>query len=105
MDRKNKLTHSQAMAEWELMTKNPKTHYHDKKGPNNSYRFRVSVKDIVTFRSAVKHGRQLESSFGQVKAQRHKWYRRVLFRRRRVERPCPCDGCEWQRHDVRQWGF
>ena len=64
---KNRLSHVQAQAEWQQMVANPKKHYSDKKGPNGSYRFRISLRDLVTFRSAVKHARGLEMGQGPLK--------------------------------------
>ena len=49
------------------MEASPKAHYHDKKGEGGAFRFRVSLRDKVTFRSAFASKRSMQMSGQPIK--------------------------------------
>lgn len=63
-----KMTAPQAKVAWDAMEAEPSKHFHDKDGPGGAYRFRVKIKDIVTFRSRHTTSRQCELAEKPIKA-------------------------------------
>ena len=68
MNRKHgPMSASEAAASWQKMVCEPKKHYHDRKGIEGGYRFRVSLRDMVTFRNRFTKSKGVESEGKAVK--------------------------------------
>ena len=65
--KRNPLSPTAAQVEWDKMVLNPKAHFHDRKGADGALRFRVSMKDVVTFRSRFTSARTIEAEEKNVK--------------------------------------
>ena len=68
MNRKHgPMSASEAAASWQKMVCEPKKHYHDRKGIEGGYRFRVCLRDTVTFRNRFPKSKGVKSEGKAVK--------------------------------------
>ena len=52
------LSYGAAKLKWQTMVENRKNHIHDSKGEHGSLRFRVTVKELITFRDAYQQAKR-----------------------------------------------